>query len=118
MVRLAHISDVHISAPVLGWRRRDFFSKRLTSWFNLRCLGRAARFAHADEVLGQLMAELPGRGIDHIVFSGDATALGFEAEFRRAAELLRMGAEGIPGIAVPGNHDYLTCDTAASAAHH
>ncbi len=54
------------------------------------------------------------RGIDHIVFSGDATALGLEAEFRRAAEILGVGDRPIPGIAVPGNHDYLTRATAAS----
>lgn len=114
MVRLAHFSDVHISAVPLGWRAGDWFSKRAASWFNLRWLGRHARFARADEVLGQLVAELPARGIDHIVFSGDATALGLEAEFRRAAEILCVGAGWITGIAVPGNHDYLTRNTAAS----
>jgi 3',5'-cyclic AMP phosphodiesterase CpdA len=60
------------------------------------------------------MDELPSRGIDHIVFSGDATALGFESEFRRAAEILRVETEPIPGIAVPGNHDYLTRSAAGS----
>jgi 3',5'-cyclic AMP phosphodiesterase CpdA len=114
MVRLAHLSDVHISAADLGWRRRDWFTKRFTSWVNLRWFGRNQRFARADEVLGRLMDELPGRGIDHIVFSGDATALGFEAEFRRAAEILRVGTEPVQGIAVPGNHDYLTLGTASS----
>jgi 3',5'-cyclic AMP phosphodiesterase CpdA len=114
MLRLAHLSDIHISAAVLGWRRRDWVNKRFTSWVNLRWLGRRQRFARADEVLGRLMDSLPGRGIDHIVFSGDATALGFEAEFRRAAEILRVETEPIPGIAVPGNHDYLTPGTALS----
>jgi 3',5'-cyclic AMP phosphodiesterase CpdA len=114
MIRLAHLSDVHISAARLGWRPRDFFNKRITSWVNLRVSGRHKSFARADEVLGRLMDELPARGIDHVVFSGDATALGFEAEFRRAAESLRVGATPIPGIAVPGNHDYLTGTAARS----
>jgi 3',5'-cyclic AMP phosphodiesterase CpdA len=114
MVRLAHLSDVHISAADLGWQRRDWFTKRFSSWVNLRWFGRRERFARADEVLGRLMDELPGRGIDHIVFSGDATALGFDAEFRRAADILRVATEPIPGIAVPGNHDYLTRSTASS----
>jgi 3',5'-cyclic AMP phosphodiesterase CpdA len=43
------------------------------------------------------------------VFSGDATALGFEEEVRRAAELLGLDTEeALPGLAVPGNHDYCT----------
>ena len=113
MVRLAHLSDIHISAVPLGWRKRDWLNKRFTSWLNLR-FGRQQRFARADEVASRLMDELPERGIDHIIFSGDATALGFESEFRRAAEILRVGSTASPGIAVPGNHDYITGGVAAS----
>ena len=114
MVRLAHFSDIHIGARQLDWKLRDWFSKRLTSWFNDRALGRRRRFANTDEVTTRLMDELLGRGIDHLVFSGDATALGFAAEFRRAAELLRVGAYPIPCLAVPGNHDYCTRKSAGS----
>jgi 3',5'-cyclic AMP phosphodiesterase CpdA len=114
MVRLAHLSDVHVSANPLGWRLRDCFNKRLTSWINLRLLRRQKTFARADEVLARLMDDLPRRGIDHIVFSGDATAMGFAAECCRAAEVLRVGTTPIPGLAIPGNHDYLTRSAAAS----
>ena len=52
-----------------------------------------------DEVLGVLMDELRQRGPDRIVFSGDATALGFASEFERAAELLRVvDPQGPPGL--------------------
>jgi 3',5'-cyclic AMP phosphodiesterase CpdA len=114
MVRLAHFSDIHITAVPLGWRVRDCFTKRTTSWINFRYFGRQARFARADEVLGRLALELPARAIGHIVFSGDATALGLEPEFRRAAAILHVADGHMPGIAVPGNHDYLTRGTAAS----
>jgi 3',5'-cyclic AMP phosphodiesterase CpdA len=114
MIRLAHLSDIHICTRELDWQFEDWFNKRLTSWFNYRILGRARRFRNADEVLGRLIAELPGRGIDHVVFSGDATALGFATELRRAADLLRVSQPGIPGLAVPGNHDYCTRAAAAS----
>jgi 3',5'-cyclic AMP phosphodiesterase CpdA len=114
MVRLAHLSDIHVSASPLGWRIGDWFSKRLTSWMN-QCVHRASKFSMADEVATRLMDELPARGIDHIVFSGDATALGFESEIRRAAELLRV-KQSIPGFAIPGNHDYCTASAAASGA--
>src|SRR5205809_3879261 len=107
MIRLAHLSDIHISARPLGWSPRDWFSKRLAGWMNLRMFGRARRFRQADEVLIRLMAELGERRPDRIVFCGDATALGFPAEFKRATKLSGIdGDSPPPGIAVPGNHDY------------
>lgn len=116
MVRLAHFSDIHVSAAPLGWRFSDYFSKRLTSWMNHRVFGRARKFRRSDEVVQRLVEDLLTRKIDHVVFSGDATALGFDAEVRRAADLLRVGQLPIPGLAVPGNHDYCTRKAAASGA--
>jgi 3',5'-cyclic AMP phosphodiesterase CpdA len=115
MTRLAHLSDIHITAPVLGWTRGDWFSKRHAAWINFRWLGRRHRFRRADDALAALVAELTQRRIDRILFSGDATALGFEAEFHRAALLLGVSADdGLPGLAVPGNHDYVTRPVASS----
>jgi 3',5'-cyclic AMP phosphodiesterase CpdA len=76
MIRLAHLSDIHITAPRLDWTRRDWFNKRYAAWFNYRWLGRRHRFRRADEVLTRLVTELTDRRPDHIIFSGDATALG------------------------------------------
>lgn len=113
-VRLAHFSDIHITATRLGWERRDWFNKRLPGWINFRWLGRGHRFRAADEVLAALVADLRDRRPDRLVFSGDATAMGFEPEFVRAAELLRVGQDDLPpGLAVPGNHDYYTRVSAA-----
>lgn len=113
-IRLAHISDVHITASPLGWEWRDWFNKRLPGWINFRCLGRGHRFQEAEAVLGKLVAELQKRRPDRIIFSGDATAMGFEAEFTRAAELLKLSSPDMPpGLAVPGNHDYYTRASAA-----
>jgi 3',5'-cyclic AMP phosphodiesterase CpdA len=116
MIRLAHFSDIHVSSAPLEWKMADWFSKRVTSWLNHRVFGRASRFARADEIVERLMDELLARGVDHLIFSGDATALGFEAEIRRAAELLRIGRIAIPGLAIPGNHDYCTRWAADSGA--
>src|SRR5207248_9859364 len=78
-------------------------------------LGRRHRFRRADEALTALAAELRERRPDRVVFSGDATALGFGAELIRAAELLGLAdARMPPGLAVPGNHDY--CTPAAEAS--
>jgi 3',5'-cyclic AMP phosphodiesterase CpdA len=116
-VRLAHFSDVHVTARPLGWRAGDWLCKRVTGWMNLRLMGRAHRFALADEVVTALVAELSQSPPDRVVFSGDATALGFEAELARAAALLGLtGGEPLPGLAVPGNHDYYV-PRAARAGH-
>jgi 3',5'-cyclic AMP phosphodiesterase CpdA len=116
MIRLAHFSDIHLSSTQLEWKLEDWFSKRLTSWLNHRFLGRARRFALAEDIVARLMDDLLQRGVDHLVFSGDATALGFESEIRRAADFLRIGQFPIPGLAIPGNHDYCTRRAAASGA--
>jgi 3',5'-cyclic AMP phosphodiesterase CpdA len=105
-VRLCHFSDVHLTAKPMGWSARDLFGKRATGWFNLTALGRGSRFKYAPSVVDVLRRDLATRGYDHLVFSGDATMLGFESEMRVAAEALGVGDESLPPcIAVPGNHD-------------
>lgn len=106
MVKLAHFSDIHLTARPLGWRVRDTFNKRTVGWVNVKFLGRGARFKHADSVAAALRREFATRGFDQLVFSGDATTLGFPAELRAAADQLGVGDGSLPpGIAVPGNHD-------------
>src|SRR5262249_8404293 len=115
MVRLAHLSDIHITARPLDWTVSDWFSKRYAAWFNFRWLGRRYRFRWADEALTTLAAELRERRPDQVVFSGDATALGFRSELERAAALLGLADPRMPpGLAVPGNHDYCTPRAEAS----
>ncbi|MCI0462208.1 MAG: metallophosphoesterase [Gemmataceae bacterium] len=115
MVYLAHLSDIHITAPTLGWRLGDYFTKRWPGWINFRWLGRGHRFRHADEVLAALSVELRQRRPNRVIFSGDATSMGFEGEFQRAAEILGVTHPDMPpGLAVPGNHDYYTRAVAES----
>jgi 3',5'-cyclic AMP phosphodiesterase CpdA len=105
-IRLAHFSDIHVAAPHSRWRLRDWLSKRLTTWANFRLLGRREHFLAGDRILSALAVELHSRPFDRLVFSGDATAMGFEEEVSRAAEVLGVGRSA--GLAVPGNHDYCT----------
>jgi 3',5'-cyclic AMP phosphodiesterase CpdA len=106
MVKLAHFSDIHLTARPLGWKARDLVGKRATGWVNIALLGRGARFKHAPAVVGALRRDLAARGFDHLVFSGDATMMGFESEMTRAAAALGVGDPSLPpGVAVPGNHD-------------
>ena len=111
-IRLAHISDPHLTTTGLDWRWRDWLSKRAFTWLNLHAFGRGKQFAQADRVLERLGAELASRNYDRVIFTGDASALGFDAEFRHTARLL--GVDRLPGLAVPGNHDYCTRAAAAS----
>jgi 3',5'-cyclic AMP phosphodiesterase CpdA len=105
-VKLCHFSDIHLTARPLGWTVRDVLGKRTTGWVNITLLGRGGRFKHAPSVADVLRHDLATRGFDHLVFSGDATMLGFESEMRLAAEVLGVGDESLPpGTAVPGNHD-------------
>lgn len=113
-VCLAHLSDIHVTADDCAWTKRDLFSKRITGWINLKIFGRGFRFRNTNEILNALMKDIKAQKLDSIVFSGDATALGFEAEMAKAAELLGLnGPDAHPGLAVPGNHDYQTASCAA-----
>jgi 3',5'-cyclic AMP phosphodiesterase CpdA len=106
MIRLAHFSDIHLTAARPGWRVRDAFNKRTSGWVNLTVLGRAKSFRQANDVTAALRNEFATRGFDHLVFSGDATALGFPNEMLEAAKRLGVGDPLLPpGVAVPGNHD-------------
>src|SRR5436305_1009174 len=82
-IRLVHLSDVHLTHKPLGWTRLDLLTKRVPGWINYRYLGRARRFRNAESVLTSLMASLQANPPDRIVFSGDASALGFENELLR-----------------------------------
>jgi 3',5'-cyclic AMP phosphodiesterase CpdA len=114
-VQLAHISDIHLTTVPLGWRFADWFTKRGPGWLNLEWFGRQHGFRAAERVLTALAEELRQRRPDRVIFSGDATALGFEAELARAAALLGVsGPDALPGLAVPGNHDYYTRGAATS----
>jgi 3',5'-cyclic AMP phosphodiesterase CpdA len=113
-MHLVHFSDIHVTAPRCAWRREDWLNKRMAAWVNFRVLGRGFRFRRAEGVLGALLAELDRQRPDRVIFSGDATALGFEEEVARAAQLLHVGEW--PGLAVPGNHDYCTRSAMLSGA--
>lgn len=109
MIRLAHFSDVHLTARPLGWEPEDLFTKRLTGWVNVELLGRGRRFRFAPQVVAAMRREWPTRKLDGLVFSGDATGMGFESEFAAASHALGVDdAELPPAVAVPGNHDYYT----------
>jgi 3',5'-cyclic AMP phosphodiesterase CpdA len=106
-LRIAHFSDIHLTAKPLRLAALDWFGKRATGWLNAR-LGRGKHFLDASTVAGVMAADLRSRGYDHVVFSGDATTLGLRVEFEEVERVLGPGDGWPPAIAVPGNHDYYT----------
>jgi 3',5'-cyclic AMP phosphodiesterase CpdA len=114
-VRLFHFSDIHLALDRPGWQLRDLVNKRVPGWLNLHYMGRGRQFDNAAHIVERFLTEVGSQHPDCLIFSGDATGLGFEKEVARAAEILGVAsAQGISGLAVPGNHDYYTRAAAAS----
>jgi 3',5'-cyclic AMP phosphodiesterase CpdA len=105
--RVAHFSDIHLTARPLRLGAFDWFGKRATGWLNAR-LNRGKHFVDSSAVAGVLAKELRTRGYDHVVFSGDATTLGLRVEYDEVRRVLQPDEGWPPAIAVPGNHDYYT----------
>jgi 3',5'-cyclic AMP phosphodiesterase CpdA len=108
-VRIVHLSDVHIQVdyrrlPLLryGWRR----ALAQLEWRGLR---RAQRFEHALPCFSRMVDEVRAIEPDHIVITGDLTALALEEEFESArAALGPLAADPSKLTVIPGNHDRYT----------
>jgi 3',5'-cyclic AMP phosphodiesterase CpdA len=107
VIRLAHFSDLHLTATPLGLTIRDYLSKRLIGWLNHQGRRRKS-FAQAETILGQFLEELKNERFDHVIFTGDATTLGLKREYQTLMQTFG-NFEVLPeGVATPGNHDYYT----------
>ena len=105
-MRLFHISDLHFQAdvplsrfPSLGWRR-------LVAQAEYRILGRRDRFAHVATTVQRLLAEATALKADHLLVSGDLTAIALPEEFEAAKAGLAPWSGRM--TIIPGNHDRYT----------
>ncbi len=100
MLRIAHISDLHVLSPAgLEWGEM-LFNKRLTGYVNFAWRrGRVYRREYLQAVLAA------ATDADHVVVTGDITNLAFESEFREARRLLDDLARTVEVTVIPGNHD-------------
>lgn len=101
MLRIAHVSDLHVLSPHGVEWRRILFNKRVTGYANLiRQRGRVYRREYLAAVLTAAAAQA-----DHLVVTGDITNLSLEREFEEARALLDGAARTVEVTVVPGNHD-------------
>lgn len=111
MVRLVHFSDVHVQVDYraerwwpLGWRR-------WAALVEMILLRREARYVDAESTLAQLASEAVRHQADHVILSGDLTAMALDEEFRRARAALEPVARTHREFSViPGNHDVYARD--------
>ncbi len=101
MVRIAHISDLHVLSRTGAQWRAMLFNKRLTGYANT--LLRRGRVHRREFLLAVLQAA--SKGADHVVVTGDITNLALESEYDDARWLLSGVARSVEVTVVPGNHD-------------
>ena len=103
-MRLAHFTDIHITAHPFRISWRDLFSKRFLGWLNLT-LGRSSAFSDAGTVVEALVKDLQALKPDHVVSTGDLTGLSLPSEFEAAGKALAPLLESGSMTFIPGNHD-------------
>ncbi len=105
MIRIAHISDLHVLSRTAAQWRRIIFNKRMTGYANLVLhRGRVHRRDYLLAVLSAAAAQA-----DQLVVTGDITNLSLEHEYEEAVALLDEASRRTEVTVVPGNHDiYLT----------
>ncbi|MGH8248556.1 MAG: metallophosphoesterase family protein, partial [Gammaproteobacteria bacterium] len=100
-IRLAHISDPHLtSLSNVSWR--ELLNKRVFGYLSWRW---RRRYEHRREILAELTEDLIHCNPDHIVITGDLTHVGTPRECSEANGWLH--ALGPPDriSVIPGNHD-------------
>lgn len=108
-MRILHISDVHVQVDYderpwarIGWRR-------VAGQLELKLARRARRYVNAPQTIERLVAEGMRQGVDHVIVSGDLTALALDDEFEGARKALgEIAARPDKLTVVPGNHDIFT----------
>lgn len=101
VMRIAHLSDLHVLAPLGVELRRVLFNKRVTGYANL--LMKRARVYRREYLLAVL--EHAAGAADHVVVTGDITNLSLEGEYHEALRLLDQVARHTELSVIPGNHD-------------
>src|SRR5690606_18459416 len=101
-VRIAHFTDIHVTARPADIHWRSLLGKRVVGWANLRFLGRAAASADCGPGIEAFVAALLDANPHHVLFTGDLTGLSLPSEFERAHKLLSPILDAFPCTGIPG----------------
>jgi len=99
MFVLAHLSDLHLSAPP---RLIDLAGKRGLGFINWH---RGRKYIHRLEALETVTRDLKGCAVDHIAVTGDLVNLSLADEYARARAWLEKLGPPTDVTVIPGNHD-------------
>lgn len=109
-MKILHFSDIHLGLGLDHVPLRDWPGKRLAGGLNL-LRGRQRRFAGTPEKVRRLAELARAEGVDLVLFSGDFTAMGTDAELAAARAIVQPFTEVSAGFTcVPGNHDLYASD--------
>ncbi|MES2683495.1 MAG: metallophosphoesterase [Pseudomonadota bacterium] len=104
LLRLAHLSDPHLTVPLDGVAFSEWVGKRTMS--RLSWL-RGRQQLQRPEVLAAAIADIRAHAPDHIAITGDVSNFSLPVEFRAAAAwFATLGAPANVSV-IPGNHDAL-----------
>ena len=107
-MRVLHFSDIHISLGLAEIPLFDWPGKRMAGGVNF-LRGRGRRFKGALRKLSRLAEFAETDSVDLVIFSGDFTAMGTNAEFAAAREAIQPFVDSrAEFVCVPGNHDLYT----------
>ena len=107
-MRIIHVSDIHHQ---LDWGRRSWGSsgwRGVPGRLELHTLGRLHKFADGAVAWNRILEDIDKLDVDHVLFTGDLTAMGDGAEFEAVhASVRHLTQEGRLTV-IPGNHDRYT----------
>ncbi len=102
-MKLAHFSDIHLTKSLPS----DVSAVKV--WAALAssiATGRRRRFQDTELQIAQLLADIDAQRVDHVLCTGDVTAVASEPEFSAVADLFGERArDGKHYTCIPGNHD-------------
>ena len=104
LLRLAHLSDPHLTVPL--------DDVPASAWWNKRALSRLSwargrRQLQQPELLAAAVEDIRAHAPDHLAITGDVTNFSLPEEFRAAARwFAELGAADRVSV-IPGNHDAL-----------
>ncbi|MEQ1949886.1 metallophosphoesterase [Mesorhizobium sp. CN2-181] len=101
MLRLAHISDVHLG-PLPDISYRELASKRVLGYVNWR---RNRQKLLTQGTLGSIVEAIGAEKADHLAVTGDLVNLALDAELELARLWLETLGRPEDVSVVPGNHD-------------